>query len=208
MEATRSLRDLRRDARERAPRAGRARNGGGEPGRTGEPRAGQDPERRRERAGQGPRSLPGQPPGPARLGGLRAGEPPRPRARVGDSVRRRRARPRPRGRVAPGQGRPVVRPTRGATDRGLGRYDRDPGPGAGQGWVAQDWLDRVNRDPSLQAHPFKTRVSLVVPSAGAGKVELVQLRLFKDGEAAPREEVRMVPGGSPLDSPSTSGSAS
>jgi hypothetical protein len=73
------------------------------------------------------------------------------------------------------------------------------GPVRVQGGTADDWLNAVNRDPSLQPQPFRISVSLTVPSANADRVELVQVRLFKQGEAAPRQELRMLPASAPVD---------
>lgn len=63
----------------------------------------------------------------------------------------------------------------------------------------QAWLDRVNRDPSLRPQPLKVRVSLTTPALFAAQVELVQVRLRREGESLPRQEHRLTPGAGPLE---------
>ena len=72
------------------------------------------------------------------------------------------------------------------------------GPVRVDGGAPQDWLDRVNRDPSLTPQPLRVQVSLSVPSFAAADVELVQLRLMRDGEQAARQEQRLLAGAAPL----------
>lgn len=73
------------------------------------------------------------------------------------------------------------------------------GPVSVQGGTADDWLNAVNRDPSLQPQPFRVSVAVTIPSASADRVELVQLRLFKQGDPAPRQELRILPASPPVD---------
>lgn len=65
------------------------------------------------------------------------------------------------------------------------------------GGSADDWLNRVNRDPSLQQHEFKVQLQLIVPAAIRDRVQLVRLRLLKDGDSAIRGRMDLLP-----DSPS------
>lgn len=73
------------------------------------------------------------------------------------------------------------------------------GPIRIDGGAPDTWLDRVNRDPSLQPQPVKIRVALTVPALVADRVELVQVRLMREGEATPRQEHRLTPGRDPLE---------
>ena len=61
------------------------------------------------------------------------------------------------------------------------------------GGSADDWLNRVNRDPSLQQHEFKVQLQLIVPAAIRERVQLVRLRLLKDGDPAVRGRMDLVP---------------
>jgi hypothetical protein len=72
------------------------------------------------------------------------------------------------------------------------------GPVRVDGGAPQDWLDRVNRDPSLTPQPLRVLVSLSIPAFAAPDVELVQLRLMRDGEQAARQEHRLMPGSAAL----------
>jgi hypothetical protein len=51
----------------------------------------------------------------------------------------------------------------------------------------------VHRDPSLQPQTFHVQVQPVIPAAGAARVQLVELHLYRDGEAAPRLEPTLLP---------------
>jgi hypothetical protein len=58
------------------------------------------------------------------------------------------------------------------------------------GGTADDWLQRMYRDDSLQPHEFKIQLQVLAPPAIRDRVQLLRLRLFKDGDATPREESR------------------
>jgi hypothetical protein len=61
------------------------------------------------------------------------------------------------------------------------------------GGSADDWLNRVNRDPSLQQHEFKVQLQLIVPAGIRDRVQLVRLRLLKDGDATIRSRMDLLP---------------
>jgi hypothetical protein len=65
------------------------------------------------------------------------------------------------------------------------------------GGSADEWLARVHRDPSLQPREFRIKVDVRLPSAGADRVQLVRLKLFKDGDHQVRTEHSFVPGSPP-----------
>lgn len=73
------------------------------------------------------------------------------------------------------------------------------GPIKIDGGAPEAWLDRVNRDPSLTPTPLKVKVALTVPELLADRVEVVQVRLRREGEASPRQEHRLTPGSGPLE---------
>lgn len=73
------------------------------------------------------------------------------------------------------------------------------GPVVVDGGEPQDWLDRVNRDPSLTPQPLRVKLSLSVLAFALPRVELVQVRLMREGQAAPRQEHRLLPGAAPLE---------
>jgi len=62
-----------------------------------------------------------------------------------------------------------------------------------------DWLNRVNRDPSLQRHQFRVQVLPSIPAAGADRIQLINLRVLKAGDAATREERQLLPSADPTD---------
>ena len=61
------------------------------------------------------------------------------------------------------------------------------------GGSADDWLNRVNRDPSLQQHEFKVRLQLIVSAAIRDRVQLIRLRLLKEGDPAIRARMDLTP---------------
>jgi hypothetical protein len=65
-----------------------------------------------------------------------------------------------------------------------------------QAGTADDWLNRVNQDPSLQPQQFTVHVSLIVPDAAKATLSAVQIKLYRDGDTTPRKE-RQVPTGAP-----------
>jgi hypothetical protein len=67
------------------------------------------------------------------------------------------------------------------------------------GGSVDDWLDRVHRDPSLQPQTFHVQVQPVIPAAGAARVQLVELHLYRDDEAAPRLEPTLLPSAATFD---------
>ncbi len=75
------------------------------------------------------------------------------------------------------------------------------GPVRVDGGSPEDWLDRVHRDPSLQPQAFQVRVQPVLPAQGAERVQFLRLRLYRDGEAAPREERQLLPAAGALELP-------
>ena len=54
------------------------------------------------------------------------------------------------------------------------------------GGTADEWLARVNRDPSLQQHEFKVQLQILPPPSNPDRVQVLRLRLFKDGDATVR----------------------
>ena len=54
------------------------------------------------------------------------------------------------------------------------------------GGTADEWLARVNRDNSLQQHEFKVQLQILPPPSNRDRVQVLRLRLFKDGDAAVR----------------------
>ena len=58
---------------------------------------------------------------------------------------------------------------------------------------ADDWLNRVNRDPSLQQHEFKVQLQLIVPAGIRDRVQLIRLRLLKDGDPTIRSRMDLLP---------------
>lgn len=65
------------------------------------------------------------------------------------------------------------------------------------GGTPNDWLTRVNRDPSLQAHTYNVQLQLVVSSAIRDKVQLVRLNLFKARDPKVRASLELLPGSPP-----------
>jgi hypothetical protein len=59
--------------------------------------------------------------------------------------------------------------------------------------TAQDWLDRINRDPSLQPHEFRVQLQVLASDAIRPNVQLVRVRLFKDGDTAVRSKLDIPP---------------
>src|SRR5215471_3470741 len=62
-----------------------------------------------------------------------------------------------------------------------------------QGGTPEEWLARVNRDPSLQAHTYNLQLQLVVSPAIRDKVQLVRLKLFKAGDPKVRTSLDLLP---------------
>jgi hypothetical protein len=62
-----------------------------------------------------------------------------------------------------------------------------------QGGTPEDWLARVNRDPSLQAHTYNVQLQLVVSPAIRDKVQLVRLKLFRAGDPKVRTSLDLLP---------------
>src|SRR5262249_31111160 len=70
----------------------------------------------------------------------------------------------------------------------------DPGQIKVLGGTADEWLTRVNRDPSLQSHQFRVQIQLAIPPAIQDRVQLVRLALFKDGDPSVRSRMDVTPG--------------
>ena len=90
------------------------------------------------------------------------------------------------------------------TPRGIESWDETVvllGPARVDGGTPEEWLDRVHRDPSLQPEAFHVKLQAIIPATGADRLQLLRLRLFRDGEAAPREERELLPGSGPLGLP-------
>jgi hypothetical protein len=66
-----------------------------------------------------------------------------------------------------------------------------------QGGTPGEWLARVNRDPSLQAHTYNLQLQLVVSPAIRDKVQLVRLKLFKAGDPKARTSLDLLPSSPP-----------
>ena len=62
-----------------------------------------------------------------------------------------------------------------------------------QGGAPQDWLDRVNRDPSLQPREIQLQLEPVISSAIRDRVQLMRLHLFKDGDPKVRNSLELTP---------------
>jgi hypothetical protein len=67
------------------------------------------------------------------------------------------------------------------------------------GGTVDDWLNRVNQDSSLQSHDFKVSVQLSTPAAGADRVQLVNVRVYEDGDTTPRSTRQLLPAAGPTD---------
>jgi hypothetical protein len=67
--------------------------------------------------------------------------------------------------------------------------------------TADDWLNRVNRDPSLQPQQFVIHVDLIIPDSAKQVLGAVQLKIYLDGEAAPRKDRQVVPSAPAWDLP-------
>ncbi len=67
-----------------------------------------------------------------------------------------------------------------------------PGPLLVQGGSAQEWLDRVHRDPTLTPAELSLALELV-PVQGAEQIQILRLRLFRAGEARLRQEWELTP---------------
>jgi hypothetical protein len=67
-----------------------------------------------------------------------------------------------------------------------------PGVLSVQGRSPDDWLNQVNREGSLQEQPFRVSVQLSVPAAGAGRIQLVNLQVLKDGDPTPPQPERQI----------------
>jgi hypothetical protein len=61
----------------------------------------------------------------------------------------------------------------------------------------EEWLDRVNRDPSLQPHEFSVAVTLSIPQGGADRLQLVTAKVFRDGDPAIRDQRQILPASGP-----------
>jgi hypothetical protein len=64
---------------------------------------------------------------------------------------------------------------------------------------ADDWLNRINQDPSLQPQRFKIHADLIVPNAAKQAIQVIQLKLYRDGDPAPRKDLQMLPSSSGAD---------
>src|SRR5262249_50079807 len=64
---------------------------------------------------------------------------------------------------------------------------------------AEDWLNRVNQDPSIQPQRFKTHADLFVPDAAKQVLQVVEIKLYRDGDPAPRKDLQMLPSSSGAD---------
>jgi hypothetical protein len=94
----------------------------------------------------------------------------------------------PGGQLAP-QSQPAASATFKVEPERLVGWDStvvEPGAVKVSGGKAQDWLDRINRDPSLQPHEFAVQLQLLAADAIRPQVQLVRVRLFKDGDSAVR----------------------
>lgn len=69
----------------------------------------------------------------------------------------------------------------------------EPGMLSVQAGTAQEWLDRVHRDPSMQPYDFRVQVNLSVPPSGRDRVQLVRAKLLKLGDPAVRSQVDLLP---------------
>ncbi len=67
--------------------------------------------------------------------------------------------------------------------------------------TSDDWLNRVNRDPSLQPQRFVVHVDLVIPDSAKPVLGAVQLKLYRDGETLPRKDRQVVPSAPAWDLP-------
>jgi hypothetical protein len=65
-----------------------------------------------------------------------------------------------------------------------------------QAGSVDDWLNRVNQDPSLKPQEFIVHVNLIVPDAARAKISAVDIKLYRDGDAKPRKQ-RQVPTSAP-----------
>jgi hypothetical protein len=65
-----------------------------------------------------------------------------------------------------------------------------------QAGSADDWLNRVNQDPSLQPQEFTVQVSLIVPEAAKATIPAVEIKLYRDGDVTLRKQ-RQVPTNAP-----------
>jgi hypothetical protein len=64
---------------------------------------------------------------------------------------------------------------------------------------AEDWLNRVNQDPSLQPQRFKIHADLIVPDAANQVIQAIQLKLYRDGDPTPRKDPQLLPSASGAD---------
>jgi hypothetical protein len=58
---------------------------------------------------------------------------------------------------------------------------------------AEDWLNRVNEDPSLQPQRFKIHADLIVPDAAKQVIQVIEIKLYRDGDPASRKDVQLLP---------------
>ncbi len=64
---------------------------------------------------------------------------------------------------------------------------------------AEDWLNRVNQDTSLQPQRFKIHADLIVPDAAKQAIQVIQLKLYRDGDSTPRKDLQLPPSSSGAD---------
>jgi hypothetical protein len=67
-----------------------------------------------------------------------------------------------------------------------------PGAISVRGRSPDDWLNQVNREGALQEQSFRVSVQLSVPAAGAGRIQLVNLQVLKEGDPTPPQPERQV----------------
>ena len=66
-----------------------------------------------------------------------------------------------------------------------------------QGGSADDWLNRVNRDPTLDKHKYQVMLHVLASAADRDRVQLIRVSLFKEGETTSRSRTTMVVGSNP-----------
>jgi hypothetical protein len=58
---------------------------------------------------------------------------------------------------------------------------------------AQDWLNRVNQDPSLQPQQFKIHLDLFVHADAKPAIQTILIKVYRDGDPAPRKNFQLLP---------------
>jgi hypothetical protein len=66
-----------------------------------------------------------------------------------------------------------------------------------QGGSADDWLNRVNRDPTLDKHKYQVMLQVLASAADRDRVQLIRVSLFKEGETTARNRATMLVGSNP-----------